>query len=301
MVSKAYNRCVTIAVAVLLIGSTAVAAPTPRAQVRQIVERLVRQLYFKDAMKVCKAALGAGGFRRDELLPLLELQGIIAASQGRAGAAVEAFKKLLAVAPERRLRRGLAPRITRAFRRARAWLRRHPHGIRLALKAPRSTGARDAAPIDLEVSADPLGQVAGARLYARRRGSQVFHLTLGGRRAGRSYSFRLAPRALGSPSAIEYYVVALDARANELATVASASAPRSLAVERAGGIAPRPATSPPTRGPAALAKPTPWYKSWWFWSAVGVVLLGAGFGVGYAAARAAPDTVDGTIQLGVPR
>ena len=66
--------------------------------------------------------------------------------------------------------------------------------------------------------------------------------------------------------------------------------------------APADATPPPhvealvtTTAPAPAAAPTPIYRRWWFWSALGVVAAGALIGA-YAASRPAPQPYQGTLD-----
>jgi len=110
----------------LLVSVCALVAPprTARAEgpVVRRVRNLYQRLYFAEAAKVCAAALRRGKLARAELLQLLRMQGLIAAASGRDDRAKNAFARLLALDPRASLAPGHPPRVSRAFRRARASL-----------------------------------------------------------------------------------------------------------------------------------------------------------------------------------
>ena len=64
-----------------------------------------------------------------------------------------------------------------------------------------------------------------------------------------------------------------------------------------GGMPPSPPVAPPSTAPAEAAS-RPWYRRWWVWTTVGVVLAGAGAGVAVALSRGGPSASPPTTPTG---
>jgi len=270
----------------LLVSVCALVAPprTARAEgpVVRRVRNLYQRLYFAEAAKVCAAALRRGKLARAELLQLLRMQGLIAAASGRDDRAKNAFARLLALDPRASLAPGHPPRVSRAFRRARASLA-GAH-LTLALRAPRRAPFDRPLPISVALRADPLRQVDHAQLYLRAEGTRGRWQRL--RRPRTDLRWRVDPRTLtaGRVARVGFFVVVRDSHGNVLAQLGSAERPRSMVL-----MAPTAERRPAVTG-------TPWYRRWWVWTAVGAVVVGSAVALGVTLSRPA-DTVDAPIVI----
>jgi len=273
----------------------------------QNVERLYRQLYFDDAMEVCRAVLDAGKNSRADMVQLLRYRGLLAAVQGHRSEAVTAFRQLLMVDPLARLDRSQPPRVKHAFRLARAWLKGNKP-LMIAVQAPHQTHRRGVVQIHVSVLSDPLSMVKHAVLHIRRAGQASYRTQLAQRPAAGQMEFNVEIhriRGVAHATSLQFHVAALDAAYNELTLFGSAADPRTI--ELLGAPAPLPTPDvihlpPMTQDRRPEPPHAAWYTRWWVWTAVGaVVATSVAVAVGVTASSP-QSTVDApvTLQAGTP-
>lgn len=102
-----------VALASISINAFAADASLERAQ------QLLSDLKYREAAAALDAAWKAPGNSREEVLTILQLQGIVAASIGQGLQAREAFTALLTLDPSRRLPADLPPKVMTFFYEAR--------------------------------------------------------------------------------------------------------------------------------------------------------------------------------------
>lgn len=285
------------------------AAGSSSSRVHQ-VKRLYKQLFFDDAMKVCQAVLDAGRNPRADLVQLLKYKGLIAAVQGNKDLAIKTFKRLLVIDPLVKLRKGHPPRVRRAFAVASRWFKGEKP-LMVEAKAPAVSSRKGSIKLRLDVVSDPLALVSEAILYVRAQGSKGFRSYLRKRKTKDYFRWKVRLSKLGEltyAESVEYYIATLDNNYNEIATHGSAAAPHQITLE--GAAAPRPGVGVGVGPVAAIPlhgvqheqavqdhpTPSPWYKRWWVWTVVGVVVTATAVTIG-AAAGSASDTVDAPVTL----
>jgi hypothetical protein len=262
---------------------------------------LFDKLYFAEAMKACQAGLETGGNTREDLLGLLRLKGLIAASLEDARGANEAFAALFAIEPVATLGEGHAPRILRAFLEAKQQAaKRGP--LRISSSAPTSVPWTGSVAIRVRVEADPLRLVARASLSIRRAGAPSYRI----KRVVGTSSFSWNESVSGLPGTagrLEAHVALLDAHDNELWTLGTATSPRGILLSRppatsAAAASALPAASgrPHTQGQGQEVQ-RPLVRRWWFWTAIGLAAVGTGLAIGLATRR--PDRVNAPISVEV--
>ncbi|HEX9102020.1 MAG TPA: tetratricopeptide repeat protein, partial [Polyangia bacterium] len=148
------------------------------------------------------------------------------------------------------------------------------------------TGATAGRPLEMHVvviRGAPL--VRAVTLYARRQGL-LEYAAAPMRGEGGRWKLSYAPARDVADYTLEYYVEARDDKGRVVARVASPERPIPLAVH---GV------------PASLG-PTPWYKRWYVWAAVGAVVAGgaiAGAVAGTAEKAPKGSLPPGTVTLGL--
>lgn len=208
----------------------------------------------------------------DAYVRLWEQRGIAHASAEDADAARAAFTHLLAADPGHAIDCERGGKIFRPFQRARA------DAAALATPALELRWRRDLrlgapVPVEIETIADPARMMKTLTLYVRPRGEQAWRAAdvelpaPGGVR-----TLVLPPFPGRASTSLELFAIASDDRGNEVHLWASRDRPRDL--------------------PLRYDPPTPWYRTWWVWAAIGgTVAVGTGVGV-YAAVWQPSDTLD---------
>jgi hypothetical protein len=250
----------------------------------------------RGAQLIARGAAALAGFRLDEAVALLEQArtaaplrfsdyvrlheqlGIAYAYRGDQELATRAFGYLLDAQPDHLLSYTLSPKATFLFERVRAGPARDDAPA-VDVSWPRGLDVSRAVPIGVELVADPDRRLTRATLHVRRRGDTAWRVAdlelprQGGYRA-------LALPALGGerPEVLQLYLTGLDRTGNEVLRWGDPARPREIAL--------------------GFERPTPWYRSWWFWAAAGTaVAVGTGAAV-YSALYELPDEVSGTFTPG---
>ncbi|NMB74826.1 MAG: tetratricopeptide repeat protein [Myxococcales bacterium] len=256
--------------------------------------RLFRQQAYPRVLQMAERTLQSAEARPAELAEAYRWQGLALAAQGKTDDAVLAFRRLLAIDPAYQLPKGTSPKLASPFFQA-AGMSRGSQGIRLGHELPAPAGAGGPRVLEVELVSDPLNMVQTVRFQywpkdrpgAREKVVQAMH------GPGRA-AFALPPEMTSMP--VEYSFEALNEAGGVLAVAGGIGHVFSLA-PAAGGMtaAVAPPPNPPKAHPLDLALPppdgesgplsrreaseerdgrTPWYKSFWFWTAVGVVVAG---------------------------
>lgn len=272
----------------------------------QRVHQLYKQLYYSQAMAVCKKALLEGKNSRRELIYLLGFKGLIEAAMGKREQAVDAFKQMLVIDPRSKLAVGQPPRVEQAFDDAQKWIAKHG-ALSVAISAPEKA-ARDATvQIGLTVVSDPYSMAGHAVLHLRPSGTKLFSAR-SSRGEAISWEIRLdVLEGIDRADALEYYVVVYDPDQNEVMLFGSSIRPRRiglptakpavppLVVRAVNGTEERPA---PSASGHTTAKP--WFKRWRLWAVVSTIFVAVTVGTAVAiSAGSSSGAVDLPVSIGV--
>ncbi len=265
-----------------------------------------RQAYddmeYDAALRAVELALGDPQAQPPDLVDAYRVRGLSLSALERLDEALEAFRAMLSIDPQAAIAADTSPKLAAPFFQALA-MSRDVKPIALTHAAPPAAG-RPAALL-VELRSDPQGLVKGVRLAHRAPG--------GGWQRAPAQPLAGAPRVSFAPpagEAVEYFFEALTGQGGVLARIGSPDKPfafRAPAAVVAGPRKDKPADRPaerkdPPRAVAGLGDgrdgegedevATPWYETWWFWTAVGVVVvgsaLGAGLGVGLSGQGSGP-------------
>src|SRR5688500_6197431 len=228
------------------------AACRPVGDARSRVEAAEQELaafHVKEAAAALEGVEAAGPLDHDTHVKLWEQRGIAAAYAEDPATATAAFEMLLALDPPHLLSYTLSPQATFVFERSRvaagtqgapsldiSWA----HGQKLGAPVP----------LEVEVIADPKGFLRRATVFVRVRGDagwKAADVALGS--PGTRTRLTLPSFSGSAATALELYARAYDARDNEVLAWSDARRPREI--------------------PLRYDPPTPWYRTWWVWAAVG--------------------------------
>jgi hypothetical protein len=225
-----------------------------------------------------KAALdqveAAGPLDHDTNVRLWEQRGIAAAYTDDEATAMTAFDMLLALDPAHFLSYELSPKATLVFEKSleASKTRGAPE---VDVSWPRGGKVGDAIPVDVEVLADPKHFLDRATLFVRTRGEPTWRAA--DLRLGPDKRVVLPPVAGTKPVSLELYLRAYDAKGNEVLTWADPTKPREIALR--------------------YEPPTPWYRTWWGISAIGVGTAAVVGTIVYFAVVAPPDKIGGDVSV----
>jgi hypothetical protein len=235
---------------------------------------------FEEALSALLRAETEGPYSRADYIRLHEQLGIVYAYMDRPRDATRAFDKLLALDSGHMLPYTLSPKVTFVFERARkeSDARVPPT---LDVSWPRGLEVTQVVPITVEVVADPKHFLSRALLYHRVKGEAAYRRPIAIELEEPGYQeIRLSPlvRRPTQAETIQLHLVVQDPAGNEVLQVADAEHPKEIVL----GFTP----------------PTPWYRRWWVWAAVGgVVAAGTGIGVYlYQQELHPPETIAGSAE-----
>ncbi len=245
--------------------------------------RFLDDMQYQKARRLAARVLASAESGPDELVAAYRIRGLSLSAMGKTSAALADFRKLLAIRPAFRLSDDISPKLAAPFYQAVA-INKNLATLSLRHKAPAAREALSGLSLPVEF-VNPLGMIRSIRLrYWTDRSAKQKEIILPVKK-----SATIQPKLPGKLKArrISYYFEALNRSGGVLARagsqkkpfevrVAIVSAPRKIAMN----IEPQPKPLP---GPMSEPRPkpdsgndfTPWYQSWWFWTAVGVVAAGA--------------------------
>jgi hypothetical protein len=258
--------------------------------------QLFRKQEYVRVQQVAEQVLKSAEAGPKELTEAYRWQGLALAAQGKTAEAVQAFRRLLAIEPGYELPKGTSPKLTAPYFQA-AGMARNSEGIQLQHQPPEAGKALGGQVLEVTVKADPLGMIKGVRLRywtAGGKPEQVaqpvsgpgkvgFQLPPGFEAREAKYTFEglnesggVLAQAGGLGS-----VFSLQARGGTMTVVAPP--PPKLDVDQSAAKQQEPLSLPKEK-PADRrdSRATPWYKTWWFWTAVGVAVAGAATGTAVA-------------------
>lgn len=285
----------------LLPAREALAQPAPAGEDRTVaalaaVRAAAGRLAYKDVRTLAVTALATPGNSRAAMVELYRHLGTAHAVLGDEPAALDAFTRLLAIDPDHHMPAGLPPRVMSPFREAGGFWIDRPKGLTVTLTLPASapTAVDLRVPVTLD---DPLQMAATVRLRYRVRGAATFAAV--DAPAVPAPTLTVPAAALPGDGELELYAVAYDVNQGEVSGAGSATSPLVVTIAPPIAVVPDPAVAAEL-GLGASAPATtvgtsgtaddgvagdPIYKKWWFWTAIGVVAVGAGGTILYLGSR----------------
>jgi len=256
-------------------------------------EKLFRQTDYRRALKVVARALKDPGNGPESLVAAYKLQGLCYAALGRKKQSVNAFLKLLSIDPEYKLSKYISPKLSPPFYRAAGRIQKMKP-ITLVHEPPESVDKLAGTRLDVSLDADPSGLGREVRLCLQYEDGSERTQKKSLKGPGK-VSFELSADAKGEEA---YYFIELANRYGavlkklndagkpfrlqagkekipvEVAPVVEIPAPGVGSEE--GHLPSGQDEQPPADGDSR------WYETWWFWTAVGVVVAGAAAGTAVA-------------------
>jgi len=249
-------------------------------------QQLYKRLKYADVPARLEKALAVEGNTKEELCAIWELMGRAYVVLENEKAAKKAFKKLLSIDPDHRLSPGTSPKILRFFSAVKKKYKPPPR-VAFSGKARVFTTPAKMARAEVLVD-DPQGAVMRVDLWVKTRKLGRFRkrkmMHVG---KNRYTSYLPIKRIDAGGTRVEYYIQARGKGRKVLATLGTRERPRVITLRLPPPIVETPPPPPPRQPVPPEEDPvrvsTPWYHQWWFWTAVGVVAIGAGVGIGIAA------------------
>jgi hypothetical protein len=285
---------------ILAVGSARAAG-----DVKQANELFGKMRYVK-ALKVAESALEDPKNGPMELVGVYRIMGLCQSALGKTKKALDTFRKLLAVDPSFRLSREISPKLAAPFYQAVAMIQ---EGEQVALKhkTPGSPDSLQGLKLTARLQANPFGMVKNIRFRFRlstaEKERMIVHKVVG---SGAQEARILLPAGLKADK-IMYFFEAVNQYGGTLARAGSYHQPFRLKAKPAPKpmiapvppvvvkkkpepkialpvITPKPIILPPPKRKEEKAEPengqdAAWYHTWWFWTAMGVVVAGATTGI----------------------
>jgi hypothetical protein len=252
-------------------------------------EQFFEETRFDRALAAVDRVLGSADVGPEQMVEAYRLKGLCLSALGRVDAAVMAFRRLLAIDPDFRLSRDISPKLAPPFYKALAMERRP---ISLTHNQPNTVKSLAGQELKVVLEDDTFGMVNGVRLVfwgedgnqnkveASLKGPGAVLLTL--------------PAEL-KDAKVSYYFEATTVPGGVVHRLGTKEKPFDLLVQGAqvGLVLNRPpsgneafSTTNLTANENMVASSQsekksakrPFYKTWWFWTAVGVAVAGAATG-----------------------
>ncbi|HUU03550.1 MAG TPA: tetratricopeptide repeat protein [Myxococcota bacterium] len=259
----------------------------------QQAEKYFKRLEYRQAVKAAENVLNTRNADHKALVSAYRMQGLCFAAIGKTKKSVAAFSRLLAIEPSFRLSKLVSPKLSPPFYQA-LGLASDRKPISLSHEQPKNVKAIEGLRLTVTLEANPFHLVAAVRLRYRVSGSREQQLSKIIKGTG-LVEFSLPEKLPGYK--LKYYFEALNRHGGVLFTTAASgkafeikTTPKLVAKNPpivAVSQPPLEATpAPPPAGVDSTATAVPdrtrWYNSWWFWTAVGVVVAGAATGTAVA-------------------
>ena len=212
--------------------------------------------YEKAAEALANALAGSAALTKQEATEGYKVLGLSYVALGREEQAKQAFKKLLAANPAYELPSTESPKALDLFEQVRATLPKTGAGAVQLTQAASPVRPGKGSPITVSIALVDDGlKTKGVVVYHRVRGQKGYSSVTAAPGPGSGRFNAIISGTFVNPPAIEYYVIATDAGGQALDAEGSAEEPMVLVVDQEAGAA------------------TPIYGKWWFWTAVGGVLV----------------------------
>lgn len=270
-------------------------------------EKYFKRLEYRQAIKSAEKALNQRNADHKSLVAAYRMRGLCFAAIGKTKKAVAAFSRLLAIEPSFRLSKMVSPKLTPAFYQA-LGLASDRKPIRLFHDPPHEPQSIAGLHLSVLLESNPFQMVSAVRLRYRVADAPEQRISKNIKGTGQVL-FSL-PKEL-SGRRLSYFFEALNTRGGVLLVddaggqaFAINLKPKPQLQKQPVAALSAPAVEPPPLQPSdthsttvVMPAGTPWYKSWWFWTAVGVVAAGAATGT--ALALTAGGSSSGTYHYGV--
>lgn len=258
-------------------------------------ERLYKQMRYDKALATAGHAIESPDSNPEQLVEAYKLQGLCLSALGRTEESVMAFRKLLAINPVFHLPRNVSPKIASPFTKA---LKAEQKPIELSHQPPEAVRTLSEQELEVTLQSDPLGMVSGIRLifWAEDNKENKVEASV----VGPGKVLVKLPSEMKT-SKISYYFEAANKYGSVLYRLGAKDKP--LELQAKIGQPPTLTGLPPPKGQGSFAATTnqpldagesggekktasrPFYKTWWFWTVVGVVVVGAAVGTGVGIAK----------------
>jgi hypothetical protein len=263
--------------------TTAKKRPAPKRQQHPELLKAMRhyeELEFEKALAVLKKLAGTPGLAREDRVQVALYTGIVAGQLGDTQQAEASFVRALKEERNAQLPEDASPKIQQIFQAAKDRLYGQPPPPKLTAVASGIPGAGQSS---LAVICEGAG-VTAVRAHVRPfSGAPWTAVDLVAASGGESVALhQFQGTLMGPPETAVYYVEAFDAEGVVIARAGTRDAPlkQTLVAEPEAPIASAPKAARPVE--------KPFYKTWWFWTATGVVVAGAAAGTVYLLTRPEP-------------
>ena len=262
-------------VALLLLFPTTVWGQDALSEARQKLE----DLDFPGALEASQRALESAQAGPAELVDAYRIKGLSLSAQDRKKESLDAFIKLLSIDPDFKISADISPKLSAPFQQALVKARDFiPISLVYSPAGPRKNPQLKELSVNL--ASDPHSLVKQLRACYR-TGSGPWSRTPP-MEVEKPDSYTLPLPANTQSAELQYYFEALTAAGGVLARAGSRDKPFG-AKPKAVAKAPEPGTVPPVAGGSYEEEKRngdpKWYQTWWFWTAVGVVVVGASVGI----------------------
>lgn len=230
------------------------------------------------ALALLQGRQAKGPYGHQLLVTLHEQLGIAYSYLKKEEQALESFQTLLALDPGHLLSYTLSPQATFLFERARKSGKAQAPA-RVDVSWPQGLKESDPVPLSIEVVSDPLAMLHSMALYVRESEQEKFRrVQVALPRAGEVSRVVLPAARTKRDSVLHLYGSAYDKDGNEVLLWFNREQPREL--------------------PLGYVAPSPWYRKWWVWAAIGgTAAIGTGATV-YLLGLEPADTIGGGFTLG---
>ncbi|MBX3275496.1 MAG: hypothetical protein KF729_34875 [Sandaracinaceae bacterium] len=220
------------------------------------------ELRFEEALQTLSAALVRSGNTPQQYATIYRLLAVTYLALGREEEASGAYQSMLPLDPEHTFGEEIAPRIRGFFQNVRdAWEAAGRPGtaspgapearVDIRHRSPPEAERETEVPLSATIE-DPQGRV-DSLVLAYRQGSSAVFTRLETRLAANGEYQATIPADAVAPPLVEYYFEALDAQGLPIAARGDVAAPLRIAVPEPGGNV---------------------LEEWWFWTIIGVVVVG---------------------------
>ena len=263
-----------------LASALSVLAAAPAAAQNPLIargEQEYAELRFEEALQTLSAALVRAGNSRAEQATIYRLLAFTYLALQREEEAAGAYRQLLTIDPDYQPGSDVAPRFREFFERVRAQWEAEgrpgtgpPPPVEIRHRSPAEAERGEAVELTAEVQ-DPAGRL-DRLVLAYRQGTEAVFERLDTTRGARAFTATIPGEAV-APPLVEYYFEALDGTGLPIAARGDVAAPLRIAVPEPGG------------GNVL--------EEWWFWTIIGVVVVG-----GVVAGIVIADQLSNQVQTG---
>jgi hypothetical protein len=227
-------------------------------------EKYYASLDYQNANAIAGRALTQHGLSHAELVRATRILALTFATLGKEDPAREAFTSLLMMDPDFQIDPNLGPRISTPFIEARGYWRGQP--ARPGIEVTATVLSSDSAKL-VVTTRDPMHVVSSVNVGYRWGATAPF--TTRPVAVGDSVTVLVPPAPSFTETRLDYYVEGLDERDGAVFELGNATSPKTAVAEAPVAVAPAPViVQEKTPGKSIFASP-------YFWTAVGVVVVGA--------------------------